>query len=161
MGWATEIGVRQTEPATVAFIATKGLLAQAAECFGRLCAWIGQRGCVPSGPPSGVCFDLPGQLPEGEPRWELRSPTAGNVAESGPDEEGSGVKAVGPALVAPTVHRGPCEDEAGVHEALVAWVAQNGYQVAGPVEEVHLTDPSRTAPESLLKEVRFRIRKLR
>ena len=89
---AIEVTLKTTEPMTVAFASMKGPYSLIGEIFGKLYSWIGERGFVPSGPPIGVYFNTPGQVPDAELLWELRSPIAGEAAQTGPDERGLGVK---------------------------------------------------------------------
>ena len=88
---AIEVTVKKTEPITVAFVSKKGPYSLISESFGRLYGWISEKGFVPAGPPVGVYFNAPGQVPDEELLWELRSPIAGDVAPSGPDEQGLGI----------------------------------------------------------------------
>jgi AraC family transcriptional regulator len=120
---------------------------------------IGQKGYTPSGPPIGSYFNAPGQVPEDQLLWELRSPIAGKVASGGPDKDGLGVKQLATVKVAATMHKGSFDTVAKTYEALVGWIMQNGYDITGPCEEVYLKDPSQTPPEELLTEVRFPVRK--
>jgi effector-binding domain-containing protein len=146
------------EPMVVAFIAVKGPFSQVRPAFVRLYGWIEQSGYTPSGPPSGVYFNAPGEVPEEELRWELRSPVSGDVEgiqESGPDDPGPGIKRLASSRVAYTLHRGPFERLGEVYAALDEWVAQQGYEVAGAVEEVYYTDPNQVPPDELVTEVRF------
>lgn len=91
--------------------------------------------------------------------WEIRSPIAGDVPFSGPDEHGLGVKRLDAARVVSAVHKGPFDDVAETYEALVAWIVENRYEIIGPVEEVYLSDPQNVPPEELLTEVRFPVRR--
>jgi AraC family transcriptional regulator len=154
-----QVTIKETEPTAVAFLAKKGPYTQIGAAFGQLYGWIGHKGCTPSGPPMGVYFNAPGQVPEDQLLWELRSPIAGKVTPSGPDKDGRGVKQLAAVRVATTMHRGSFETVAKTYEALVAWIMQNGYDITGPCEEVYLKDPSQTPPEELLTEVRFPVRK--
>lgn len=151
-----QVTIKDTEPMTVAFLAKKGPYTQIGAAFGQLYGWIGQKGYIPSGPPMGVYFNAPAQVPEDQ---LLRSPIAGKVAPSGPDKDGLGVKQVATIKVAATTHKGSFDTVAMTYEALVGWVMQNGYDIAGPCEEVYLKDPSQTPPDELLTEVRFPVRK--
>lgn len=155
---AIEVTVTKTKPITVAFISMKGPYSQLGETFPRLYDWLREKGYEPAGPPSGVYFNSPGQVPAEELLWEVRCPISGNVASSGPDEWGFGVKSVEAVDVASTMHKGPFDQVGVVYGALVGWVMENGYEIAGPSEEVYLTDPANTSPEELLTEVRFPIR---
>lgn len=155
-----QVTIKQTEPITVAFLSMKGPYTQISEAFGKLYSWIGEKGLMPAGPPLGLYFNMPGQVPDEELLWELRSPIAGDVAPSGPDEqEGLGVKQLEAIQVAATTHRGPFEEVGKTYEALGGWIAENGYEINGPTEEVYLSDPNATPPEQLVTEIRFPVRK--
>lgn len=154
-----QASIKQTPAATVAYIAMKGPYSKVGEAFGKLYSWMGRKGYVPSGPPCGVYFNAPGEAPEEELLWELQSPVAGNVAPTGPDKQGLGVKRVEAAQVATMMHRGPYEGVGEVYEALMAWIAGKGYVVSGPASEVYLNDPAKIAPAELLTEVRLPVQK--
>jgi AraC family transcriptional regulator len=156
---AIEVEVKKTEPMTVAFISIKGPYSLISETFGKLYGWIGEKGYAPAGPPIGVYFNAPGQVPDEELLWELRSPIAGDTAPSDPDERGLGIKIVEGAEVAATMHNGPYDQVGATYGALWGWITENGYEIMGPSEEVYLSDPGKTPPEELLTEVRFPVRK--
>jgi AraC family transcriptional regulator len=154
-----KVMVKKTEPMTVAFISMKGPYTLISDAFGKLYGWIGEKGYIPAGPPLGVYFNAPEQVPAEELLWEIRSPTAGNVAPSGPDEKGFGVRKLEGEEVASTMHKGPFEQVGNTIHALEAWIAENGYEIVGPYEEVYLSEPGKATPEELLTEVRFPVRK--
>jgi AraC family transcriptional regulator len=156
---AIEAEVKKTEPMTVAFISIKGPYSLISETFGKLYGWIEEKGYVPAGPPIGIYFNAPGQVPDEELLWELRSPIAGDMASSDPDERGLGVKIVEGIEVAATIHNGPYDQVGATYGALWGWITENGYEIVGPSEEVYLSDPGKTPPEELLTEVRFPVRK--
>ena len=154
-----EVTVKKTEPMTVAFISKKGDYSQIGGSFGELYGWIAEKGCIPAGPPLGVYFNNPAEVPPEELLWELQSPVAGDVAPSGPDERGLGVKRVEGRMVASATHEGPYDQVGAVYDAVASWIMGNGYQFAGPPEEVYLSDPEKTPPEELLTEIRFPVTK--
>ena len=156
---AIEVTVKKTEPMTVAFVSMKGPYSLIGETFGKLYGLIGEKGYVPAGPPVGVYFNAPGQVPDEELLWELRSPIAGDIAPGGPDERGLSIKKVESAEVAATMHKGPYDQVGATYGALAGWIAENGYEIVGPSEEVYLSDPGKTAPEELLTEIRFPVKK--
>jgi effector-binding domain-containing protein len=151
--------VKETQPVTVAFIEVRGHFDQIPAAFGRLYDWIGERGYEPSGPAIAVYHTIPGQVPDEELRWELRSRVSGDVPECGPDAGGLGVKRLEAALVAAVMHKGPYEELEQVHEALMQWIEQNGYETSGPPEEAYFNDPSKVAPDELLTEIRLPVRR--
>ena len=154
-----EIGIKKTEPETVAFVSMKGPYDQIPEAFGRLYHWIQQKGYAPSGPPIGVYLNVYGQVPDSELLWELQSPLAGDVAPVEPDEQGLGVKKLESAEVASAVYKGPFEQIQAPYTALIEWIIANGYDIVGPSQEVYFTNPADTPPEELLTEIRFPVRK--
>ena len=154
-----QVTVKETEPMTVAFVSMKGPYTQISEAFGKLYGWIGEKGYVPAGPPLGVYFNAPGQVPDDQLAWELRSPIAGDVAPIGPVEQGLGIKRLEAVQVAATMHKGPFDQVGKIYEALSAWIMENGYEIVGLPEELYLSDPASTPPDELLTEVRFPVRK--
>lgn len=152
-----QVTVRRTEPTTVAFIACQGPYSGFPQALGRLMAWTSQRGLAPAGPPSAVYYNSPMEVATEELRWEVRWPVAAGATPEEPNAEGLGVKPVEAAEVATTMHKGPFDEIGATYGLLMAWVAQNGYQVAGPPEEVYLSDLATVAPSDLLTEVRLPI----
>jgi effector-binding domain-containing protein len=57
------------------------------------------------------------------------------------------------------MHHGPYDGVGQTYEQLGRWIAENGYEIAGPSEEVYLSNPQETPPAELLTEVRFPVRK--
>ncbi len=144
--------VKTSEPACVAYLPMTGSYAQIPTAFGRLFGWIAAHGLRPGGMPSGVYLTDPAS-PD-EPRWELRAPLSGDHPDAPPDAAGCGIKHLPQQLVASTMYRGPYERVAPVYGRLVAWLAAQGYAVAGPPEEVYFSEPG-TPPEETLTEIRF------
>lgn len=156
---AAEVTVKTTEPMTVAFISVKGPYSQISEAFGKLYGWIGEKGYTPAGPPMGIFFNSPEQVPAEELLWEICSPIAGDVDPSDPDEGGLGVKMLEAKEVAAIMHKGPFNEVGMIYGELAVWMMENEYEIAGPSEEVYLSDPANTPAEDLLTEVRFPVRK--
>lgn len=161
MGTPIEVRFKKIEAMTVAFVAMKGSYRHIPAAFSRLYGWMGKKGYAPSGPPIGVYFNAPGQVPDDELSWELRSPISKQVEAVGPNAQGLGVKRVSGAQVAATKHKGPYEQVGETYEMLTDWLIANGYEITGPSEEVYFSDPAQTPPEELLTEVRFPVSKKR
>ena len=154
-----EVTVKKTDSMTVAFLSNKGPYTLIYDAFGKLYGWIDEKGYIPTGPPLGVYFNAPGQVPSEELLWEIGSPITGDVALSGPDEKGFGVKKVEGAELASTIHKGPFDQVGHTIHALEAWIAENGYEIVGPYEEIYLSGPGKTPPEEILTELRFPVKK--
>jgi effector-binding domain-containing protein len=159
MSSSIKVTVKKREPTTTAFLSMQGPYTLISAAFGKLYGWIGEKGYIPAGPCLGVYFNAPEQVSADELLWEIQSPIAGDVAPGGPDEKGLGVKRVEGAEVAATIHKGPFDQVGHTIHALEAWIAENGYEIVGPYEEVYLSDPAKVTPEELLTEVRFPVRK--
>jgi effector-binding domain-containing protein len=60
-----------------------------------------------------------------------------------------------------TVHNGAYQRLSEAYDALLKWVSENGYEVAGPIREmyVHMTKPVRQDDESYVTEIQVPVRK--
>lgn len=154
-----DVAIRNLQPQTVAYISMRGPYTKVQQAFGTLFGWLGQKGLVPAGPPSGAFFNAPGQVSEEQLLWELRCPLDGDMPAAGPDDKGLGIKRVEAAQVAATMHKGPFDKVGATWDALAKWIGANGYQIVGPGIEIYLSDPGQTKPEDLLTEVAFPVRK--
>ena len=150
--------VNETEQMTVAYLAMRGAYAQIPEGYGRLYQWVQACGYVPMGMPRAVYFTDPAVVPEADALWELWAPVQPGVSPSGPDDQGLGVKAVAPRRLATALHKGPYDSVGATYGALAGWIAEQGYEIAGPPEEAYLTDPAEAPPEEYLTEIAFPVR---
>lgn len=155
----SRVKVKQTEPATVAYAMLKGSYSESAGALKKLYAWMQAKGYVPVGPPVGVFSSTQAALGEDRLAGEVRCPIAGASYPEEPDEDGLGVKVVPGDFVAAAVHRGPLERLGETYDLLATWVAQNGYVIAGPPEEVYYSDVSKVSSQGLVTEVRFPVRR--
>jgi len=116
------------------------------EAFGGAMGAIGAARAIPAGIPFLVYHDIIDDQADGEIEAciPVASGAAGGVAVDIPAAE-----------VVATLHRGPYTEIGPAHEALGAWLAEQGREPVGPPREVYLNDPSETAPEELLTEVLF------
>lgn len=154
----SDIQLKTTEPETVAYIEMHGAYAQIPEAMGTLYGWVGQHGMQPAGMPGAVYMTDPA-LGEDTALWELHAPLAGTVADVSPDASCCGVKHVEPHLVAFAMHRGPYDTVGSTYSELMLWIENNGYEFAGPPEELYLSDPNTTAPSDYLTEIRIPVAK--
>lgn len=155
-----EPSIKQAEPMTVAYVAMSGSYEQIPLAMGTLYTWVSERRLHPVGIPMGVYLTDPGGAPESEAVWEVWAPVAGEPADEGPDTRGLGIKKLPAMMVASVVHRGPYDTVAPTYSALEAWVAEQGYTVAGPPREAYMSDPATVPPEEYLTEVQFPVQKV-
>ncbi len=156
---AIEVTIKQTEPRTVAFIAMRGSYDQIGTAFPRLYRWLAQKGYGFVGPPTGVYFNSPKDVAKEELTWELQCPIMNNVSLCKPDASGCGIKHVDSIEVATAIHIGPFNKVGATYEMLSEWVNSNGYCVAGPSQEVYLSDPAITPEAERITEVRLPIKR--
>jgi len=114
-----------------------------------------EKGHTITGMPVGVFIDMPGQAPKDDQLWEVRFPINSSAVPGTVDEHGMGIKKVQGFQFAYAVHTGPLNEIRRTMDGVVSWIEENGYAIAGPLEEVYLTDPARAAPEELVTEVGF------
>lgn len=146
--------IKELEAETVAYMAMTGPYDQIPQGYGALYGWVAQHGLQPTGPPEAVYLTPPEGDDSGLAKWELWAP----VAETGDidaNDAGIGVKHVPDRTVASTMYRGPYDGIEETYRSLGQWLSGQGYSLAGPVEEVYLSDPTDTPVEESLTEIRM------
>ena len=158
----SEPSIKQTEPMTVAFLPMRGAYRQVPLALGRLYAWVSQQGLTPAGMPVAEYLSNPQVTPEDEALWEVWAPVAEQpgLDEAQPGDAGIGVKRIPAMTVATVMHRGPYETMAETYESLGAWVAEQGYVMAGAPREAYHSDPAKVPPEEYLTEVSFPVQRI-
>lgn len=159
MTTGSTVSIKQREAMTVAYLSQKGPYTQMGEAIGALFGGVAQWGLAPAGPPGGTYYNDPRQVPESELLWDLWVAVAGSPAEEPAVGAGVGIKKIAATQVAFAMHRGPYDQIGNAYAALGQWIAEHGYEPAGPSEEVYLSDPANTPPEQILTEVRLPVRK--
>ena len=154
-----DIEIKDINPMMVAFINVIGDFSQIPMTFQKLYSWINRKGYEHIGPSIAVYYNIPGEVPNEQLNWELRSQLSGDIAEAAPDMDGLGVKKVDAIKMATTIYKGPYENIEPVYVALNTWITANKYEVIGPVEELYFNDPT-IAGEEPITEIRIPIRKL-
>jgi effector-binding domain-containing protein len=145
---------KTTEFMRVAFISYQGSFEKIPAVMEKLDKWIDDNGYTPVGPPIGVYFDDPSQVPQDSLRWEVEQSIA-EAAEERQYTDDIGIKTVEPMFVAVTYHKGAYEKVGKVYGALFAWIGENGYQVVGAPREIYWKCPKTTPEENLLAEVQI------
>lgn len=75
--------------------------------------------------------------------------------------EGVDIHDLPETLAACTVHNGAFQRLGDAYDALLKWVSENGYEIAGPLREIYLlmTKPVRQDDESYVTEIQVPVRK--
>ena len=99
-----DVKIKDINPMTVAFIKVKGDFSQIPVTFQKLYGWITRKDYKPIGPSIAVYYNIPGEVPDEQLSWELRSQLSDDIAEAEADAEGIGVKKLDALKVATTIY---------------------------------------------------------
>ncbi|MFQ5907264.1 MAG: GyrI-like domain-containing protein [Thermoplasmata archaeon] len=112
----------------------------------KLYGWAKEKGVRPGFYPLGIYYDSPDETPADECRSEIAIPI---FEKAGPDGEVK-VRESKEMQVAAISHKGPAADYAKTYQVLSEWVAQHGYEWAGPSIEVYSKKPEVVGDETIL-----------
>jgi len=134
---------------TVAYIAYKGPYEEIPVLMGEVVGFIMAKGLQMMGPPFGVYFNSPHEVPVEKLTYEVGMPIAGEAEEEGRVK----IKTVPEQLVLSTVYKGPYSEAGKAIGALAEYAYKNGYQMVGPPIETYLSDPNETPESELITEM--------
>jgi effector-binding domain-containing protein len=149
---ANGVVVRELGPRTIAYRHEHGSFVRIPDTLEELLAWLAERGLEATGPVGAHFFNDPQRTPEEHYDWEVFVELSGPAPATGAGAR-FGVRRMPSALMAAVVHRGPHATVAEAYEALHDWIASHDYRMAGPSEEIYLSEPG-TPPDDLVTEVR-------
>jgi len=135
----------------VAYISFKGPFDEVPVLMGEVVGFIMAKGLQMMGPPFGVYYNSPQEVPVEELMYEVGMPFAGEAVEEGRVK----IKTVQEKLVLSSVHKGPYNEVGKVYGAIAQYAYQNGYEIIGPPMEIYLSDPNETPENELLTECTF------
>jgi effector-binding domain-containing protein len=149
---ATGVVVRELGPRTIAYRHEHGSFVRIPDTLQELLAWLAERGLEAAGPVGAHFFNDPQRTPEEHYDWEVFVELTGPAAAT---DAGArfGVRRMPSALMATVVHRGPHATIDAAYEALHAWIEAHDYRMAGPSEEIYLSEPD-APPTDVVTEVR-------
>jgi len=141
-----KIGERQ-----VAYVTYKGPYDEVPVLMGEVVGFIMAKGLQMMGPPFGVYFNSPNEVPVEELMYEVGMPFAGEAEEEGRVK----IKVNPEQLVLSTIYKGPYSECGTALGALAQHAYKNGYEIVGPPTETYLSDPNETPEKDLITEVWF------
>lgn len=121
--------------------------------FTALMGYLGPRGIAPAGAPMAIYHDVIDTDVEGTIELCLPVPSPVDGAD---DVHGVELPA-GP--VATTVHQGPYDQLRPAYHTLEGWIAEHGYEIAGPPREVYVDDPTQVPPDDLRTQIDWPVRR--
>jgi AraC family transcriptional regulator len=150
-----EIIEKKIEKRQVAYISYKGSYDEVPVLMGEVVGFIMAKGLQIMGPPFGVYFNSPQEVPEEELQYEVGMPFAGET-----DEEGRvKIKTTPEQLVLSTTYKGPYSGAGNAIGALAEYAYKNNYEIIGPPLEIYISDPNETPESELLTEMCFPVMK--
>jgi effector-binding domain-containing protein len=155
------VEIHTLEPRVVAFHRKRVPYTDIPGAIDALLAWVAEQGLAPSM----VVGTHHLRDPRTEdPEWEAfvevtppSTPWASTPWAKARSTDAFGVRELPETTFAVTVHRGPLDRLGDIYERLEAWVAEHGYVVAGPPEEIYVSAPDVPLTEGLT-EVRLPVR---
>jgi effector-binding domain-containing protein len=140
-----EVKVKKSKDMKIAYVKHVGACNKIPynKYYEKLFVWIKEKRLRPAGPPFGIFYDNPEEVPAKKCRSEVGVPIKGNV-KSGKDIK---VKKVPAATVVRLVHRGPMKDYGKSYGKINKWIAANGYVWVGPSMEIYLSKPKMVGGE--------------
>ncbi|MCC7564025.1 MAG: GyrI-like domain-containing protein [Methanobacterium sp.] len=150
-----EIVEKNVEKRQVAYINYKGSYEEVPVLMGEVVGFMMAKGLQIMGPPFGVYFNSPEEVPVEELIYEIAMPFAGEAEEEGRVK----IKTIPEQMVLSTVYKGPYSECGTAIGALAQHAYQNGYEIIGPPMETYISDPNETPEEDLLTEMCFPVMK--
>jgi effector-binding domain-containing protein len=123
---------------------------QMGELFGVIGPYIGQVHAPVKGAPFTIYHDR--EFKDADVDVEVAFPLWKEVKTSG---EFKCYELEGYDKVATLVYKGPYEGISEPYNALGKWIEANGYQIAGPIREVYMSDPAKTKPADNITEIQM------
>ena len=154
-GNRVEIKEKKILERQVAYIRYQGTYEDIPILLGEVVGFVMAKGLMIMGPPFGIYFNSPQEVPVEELQYELGIPFKGQAEEEGRVK----IKTEPEQLVLYTVYKGPYSEAGKAIGALAQHAYQKGYEITGPPMETYISDPNETPEEDLLTEMAFPVRK--
>lgn len=148
-----EIEVKMVEEKQVAYISHKGPYDALPELFGEVVGWVMMKGLQITGPPFGIYYNSPEEVPPEELEYEVGIPFVGEAQEEGRIK----IKKLPAQQVLSAMHKGPYDQVGPVFTALAEHAMKEGYEIVGAPMEIYLNDPMEVPESELLTEVQFSV----
>jgi effector-binding domain-containing protein len=152
---AQEVKIEDATPFAYAYLECRGSYAQIpAKINEFMGAFFGQ-GLMPQGSFFAMYLNAPAEVKEEELQWRLGFPLAADAQVAAPLQKGE----CRAAKVAVTIHAGPYDKVSGSYAKVFAFIADQGFQPAGPCIEKYLNNPMQVKPEELRTEINVPVQK--
>ena len=150
-----EIKEKKIGKQQVAYIEYKGSYEEIPVLMGEVVGFIMAKGMQIMGPPFGVYYNSPQEVPIEELKFEIGMPFIGDTVEDGRIK----IKTVPEQMVLSTIYKGPYSGCGAAIGALAQYAYKNGYEIVGPPIETYISDPNETPESELITEMCFPVMK--
>lgn len=138
---AIEVNLKNVRMSWAAYAPRRGPYEGIPLAMSQLLEWMDANEYPQAGPIGGTYYNSPLEVPPQDLEWEVRCIVPPFSPEAFDDEQGIGIKQLEERQLAVTVHQRPLDEIGETYRALGEWVAENGYRVSGPAEEIWILDP--------------------
>ncbi len=149
------ISVKTVGATKCVFISGQGNYSEVGLIFGKLFEWLIEKDVNPIGPPFGIYYDNPKEVPLAECRYDVCVPIKVEIESDSLVQ----IKEICEMEVASLMYKGPYDKVGASWEKLYSWVYKNKYEPAGPGMEVYLNSPAEVSADSLLTEIQIPVKK--
>lgn len=146
-----KIEIKNIPEYQVAFILKKGSYQQIPDTLGKVVGWLMAKNVEIQMPVYGLYYNSPMDVSEEELEWEVGTAFIGELE----GEADIQIKVVPQHEAVTSVFKGPYGEAASVYMDLIQYAVKKGYQIAGPVLESYLNDPSEVSQSEALTEIQF------
>lgn len=144
-----KIKIKKTKPYRLAYMEHVGDYGSIPydKYFSQLYGWAKEKKARPGFRPIGIYYDTPEQTPPERCRSEIGIPTRGMPISEGNIK----IKEMPAMEVAIIKHAGPAKEYSKTYGILNEWMAQTGYEWAGPAMEVYTKKPKVVGGETIIR----------
>ena len=150
-----KVKIKTTTPMSIAYLEHKGPYSELEPVFNKVMSYAMQKNLELAGPPVGIYYDDPAQVPASELRCEIGVQVKGKPEVDPPFR----VKEIPSQEIGYALLKGPYEKIALHYPEIISSLMAQGYKIVGPIIEIYRVSGPNIQPEEYLTEVWFPVAK--
>ncbi len=150
-----EVNIKTTTPMRIVYLEHKGPYSELEPVFGKVMSYAMQKNLELAGPPVGIYYDDPAQVPASELRCEIGVHVKGEPEVDPPFR----LKEMPSQKVGYALLKGPYDKIALHYPEIINNLMEQGYNIVGPIIEIYHVSGPNVQPEDYLTEVCFPVAK--
>ncbi len=153
----SEVSIKFLMAIKIASIEKEGPVGEVGKVLEQLSHFLKEKKVKVTGPAMGLFHDDPKSFNPQKGKYEVCLPISGKFKEEG----GVKIKELGKGPFACMSHSGSIEKLPEAYQAILKWIEENGYQVAGPTREVYYKGIGEGggSPQESLVELQFPVKR--